>query len=160
MDKKISGVIIACQKVEVDEQTGFISAHKIIPALQVVVSAEERASVGKKPRGIKAPMDVIVMLDKLESAIGKDLVFDCALEFIGPHGEVTMDHMRSHVVFPAATDRHYVFFKFDQGIVASFPGKHFFRAVSMQPEVTGTELLGEVTFMINMFDADGTLITA
>lgn len=128
MHNKITCFALLCQKADIEATTNVLSLHNIVTHLQVVLSGEELRTLGKVPRNINTPLDIVFVFD-VDSDDGlyeMEHEIDCAVALLDPAGNVAMEAMKFQVTLPKNVRRHYFIFHLPQGVVTAFPGMHTF----------------------------------
>lgn len=157
MEEKITCCGVLCQKVEIDEKTGFLSFIKIVSVLHVTIAPEELQHVGIRKRGIKAPLDFVLIWDRLNitNEAKKALTFECSIDFYDPTDTLIMTDMKLNVVIPEGFDRFYSVFNLSRGVITSRPGKHMLKVFVPNLQTGVSKVLCEQALYIDMVSAEG-----
>lgn len=129
MEQEITCTVAhVCQKAEVSAENGELSVIKIVSALHVSLTPEELVDIGKSPKGINTPLDIVLVWDREieEEFPSNDILIACTIELVDPHGVTIMEASQFDVQIPKGVERYYSIFSFPQGVEVSMPGKHSF----------------------------------
>lgn len=156
--KKLScQAVLLCEKTSIDPKTKLISLTNIVQSVFIIVTPEERAQIGQKPKSIKMPLELVAIwqrTDKKEEEIHE--IF--RVQFADPQGKVIFDNLTAEVHMPSYAHKFYAIIKIDN-LVYSLPGMHTFKIIQTDVPSGTSRIVHEENFEIIMRDAQGERIT-
>jgi len=140
--------LTVCEKTEVSSTKGLLTMSNIYPELFVKLSADEVKELGKGPKNIDIPMELVIFWNRQKGMVG-EIEMDFKVEFVDPQGKVLLNDISGQVRMHEKLQKFYSIIKMSKGLPCANPGVHAFKILTGD----GAVLLEEM-FEIKMFDQD------